>query len=158
MSYETDSKDKRNDAIDFLVDGYQDVVTKINPETGQLEKVAEYNPKIPWYQGHNINRPFGPYAKKIEKWENMAEQCKTKMSPEPAEELGRDILLVLNEHKRGVDGKSSETWRDKNNNQASTFQILANKVDRKVYTVKGDAKKTFMDGLLGRDGSEAREE
>ncbi len=88
----------------------------------------------------------------------MAVQCQTKMSPEAADELSRDILLVLNEHKRGVDGKSSETWRDKNNNQSSTFQILANKTDRKVYTVQGDAKKTFMDGLMGRDGAEAREE
>ena len=158
MSYESDSKDKRNDAIDFLIDGYQDVSWKQNPETGELEKVAEFNPKIPWYQGHNINAPFGIYAKKIEKWENIAEQCKTMMSPEPAEELAKDALLILNEHKRGVDGKSSETWRDKNNNQASTFQILANKTDRKIYTVNGEAKKSFLSGLLGNDGESERQE
>lgn len=156
MSY--NAPEKRNDAIDFLIDGMQDVVEKQNLETGEMEKTLEFNPKIPWYQGHNINRPFGEYARKIEKWENNAKLCKTKMSPEPAEELARDIILKLNEYKRGIDGKSSETWRDKNNNQSSTFQILADKTDRKLYNVKGDGKKTFLDGLLGRQASQEREE
>jgi|APSaa5957512535_1039671.scaffolds.fasta_scaffold03151_21 hypothetical protein len=156
MSY--NSEEKRNDAIDFLIDSFQEVKEKRNLETGELEKVAEFNPKIAWFQAHNINKPFGRYAMLIERWENLAVKCYSMMSPEPAAELAKDILLKLNEHKRGVDGKSSETYRDDKNTQASTFQILANKKQEKIYTVKGEAKKSLMDGILGREGREGVEE
>ena len=155
MSY--NAEEKRNDAIDFLIDSFQEVKDRRNLETGEIERVAEFNPKIAWFQAHNINRPFGIYAKLLEKWENLAVKSHSMMSPEPAEEMAKDIMLKLNEHKRGVDGKNSETFRDNNNNQASVFQILSNKKEEKIYTVKGDAKKSFLDGLLGNDGDKERE-
>lgn len=126
-------------------------------ETGVIENTLQYNPNIAWFQAHNINRPFGNYAKLLERWANLAVKCYSNMSPEPAAELAKDILLKLNEHKRGIDGKSSETYRDKHNNQASIIQILADKKREVKYTIKEDAKKSFMDGLLGREGSEESE-
>ncbi len=159
MSFDEERNEaKRNDAIDFLIESFQEVKDKQNLETGQMERVSEFNPKIAWYQGHNINASFGRYAMLIERWENLATKCFSMMSPEPAAELAKDILLKLNEHKRSVDAKSSETWRDKDNSQSSVFQILANKKVEKVYTVHGDAKRSFMDGILGKDVRKEQEE
>ena len=62
MSYESDTKDKRNDAIDFLIDGYQDVTWKINPETGEREKVAEFN------ADENIMAPLHAFQLPVEKF------------------------------------------------------------------------------------------
>ena len=155
MSY--NAEEKRNDGIDFLIDSFNEITETRNLETGKMERVLEHNPKIAWFQAHNINRPFGIYAKLLEKWENLSIKAHSMMSPEPAEELAKDIILKLNEHKRGIDGKNSETYRDENNTQSSVFQILTNKEEKKTYTVKGDVKKSFMDGLLGREGEEERD-
>jgi len=153
----SNSEEKRNDVIDFLIDSFKEVTSARNIETGVVENTLQYNPKIAWFQAHNINQSFGNYAKLLERWENLATKCYSMMSPEPAAELAKDILLKLNEHKRGIDGKSSETYRDKHNTQSSVFQTLANKKQERIYTVKGDAKKSFMDGLLGRDGTDESE-
>ena len=159
MSYDAErNEEKRNDAIDFLIDSFQEVKDRTNPDTGETERVSEFNPKIAWFQAHNINASFGRYAMLLERWENLATKCYSMMSPEPAAELAKDIMLKLNEHKRGIDGKSSETWRDKNNSQSSVFQILSNKRQEKVYTVHGDAKNSFLDGLLGKEARREQEE
>ena len=34
------------------------------------------------------------------------------------------------------------------------FQILANKKQEKIFTVNGEMKKSFMDGLLGKEKRE----
>ncbi len=161
MSFESGNygnEEKRNDAIDFLIDSFQEVKERRNTETGEIERVLEINPEIAWYQAHSISMPFGEYARKLKRFENLAKRCHSMMSPDAADEMVRDIMLKVDEFKRSIDGLSSQTYRDKNNTQSSVFQILANKRQEKIYTIHGDAKKSFMDGLLGKEARQEQEE
>jgi hypothetical protein len=152
-----EDSEKRNDVIDFLIDGMQDIKS-VEQEDGSVRRETEFNPEIAWYKGHMINQPFGRHALMIKQVENLAREAQYFMSPERAEEISSGILSIVESYKRSIDAKSSETYKDANNNQTSLVQLLGKNKQERMYTVKGDAKKTFMDGLLGRDGQAESEE
>ena len=53
MSFDEERNEaKRNDAIDFLIESFQEVKDKQNLETGLMERVSEFNPKIAWFQAN----------------------------------------------------------------------------------------------------------
>ena len=66
--------------------------------------------------------------------------------------IRRQIYGIIESYKRSIDAKSSESRRDENNAQSTLIdKINRNKIE-KIYSVKGEAKKSFMSGMLGRDG------
>ncbi len=72
--------------------------------------------------------------------------------------IRKQIFGIIDSYKRSIDAKSSESRRDANNSQSTLIdKINRNKVE-KMYTVKGEAKKSFMAGMLGRDGQQEAEE
>ena len=152
-----EDESRRNDVIDFLIDGMQDVNEKINDD-GTKEKVATFNPEIAWFKGHIINQPFGRHALLIKRFEHLAKQCFNYMYYDRAVVMSQGILDIVDDYKRSIDAKSSEIWKDANNSQSSLVHILSrNKVERQ-YTLKGDTKRTMMDGILGRDKNKDEEE
>jgi len=65
--------------------------------------------------------------------------------------FAEQITEIVKSFKYSIDAKSSESIRDVNNTQSTLIdKINRNKIE-KAYTIKGDAKKSFMDGLLGRE-------
>lgn len=157
MSMVPNSEERRNDALDFITDGMKEIVEQPNDQ-GMLEKVIIFNPDIAWYKGHVINKPFGRMALQIKNLERLAKECKNFMSPDPAKEMEESIMRVVDAYKRSVDAKSSETYKDKHNTQSSLIHILNKNKVEKQYTVKGDAERTFLSGLLGRQAQAERDD
>ena len=153
MIPETDQQ--RNDGLDFLIDGYQDLIFEKQPD-GTITQKWAFNPDIPWFQGHMINQPFGRHALFIKRLDTLAKWCYYFMSPERAKEISQGLLDIRDEYKRSIDGKSSETYRDKDNNQSSLLNLLFNRTIERKYQVKGVDEKSFIDGILHRD--KAREQ
>jgi hypothetical protein len=147
-----DESEKRNDAIDFLLDGMKEV-NIVQNDDGTISRVAEFNPDIAWYKGHMINQPFGRCALLIKRVEHLSDQAEFFMSPKRASALTRGLRTVIESYKRSIDAKSSETYKDKENTQSSLIHILSKNKIEKQYTLKGDRKKTFMDSVMGRDSA-----
>ncbi len=147
-----DESEKRNDAIDFLIDGMSEI-REVQQADGTTQRISEFNPEIAWYKGHIINQPFGRFALYLKRFENMAQQAYSHMSPDRARIMEKGILNIVEENKRSVDAKSSETYKDKQNTQSALIHILSKNKVEKQYTLKGDAKKSFIDGIMGREAA-----
>ncbi len=152
-----EDENRRNDVIDFLIDGMQDVTEK-TLDDGTTEKVSTFNPEIAWFKGHIINQPFGRHALLIKRFEHLAKQCFNYMYHDRAVVMSSGILDIVDDYKRSIDAKSSEIYKDPQNTQSALVHILSrNKVERQ-YTLKGDAKRSMMDGIMGRDKNKDEEE
>ena len=141
-----------NDVVDFLIEASKK--KEIIEKDGK--NVTEYliNAKTIWYKTQNIHsNMFGAYAKSLEVLANMALDAFNHMSKEQANMLGNQIIRIIDAHNYGIDAKSSETVRDKNNNTSNVLHILTHKTIEKKYNVKGEGKKTLLDGMLGRQGA-----
>lgn len=147
-----DESEKRNDAIDFLIDGMQEI-TEVERDDGSYEKVSTFNPEIAWFKGHMVNQPFGRHALYIKRTEHLARQAREFMSPDRARIIHQGLMDIVDDYKRSIDAKSSETWKDKDNTQSSLIHILSKNKIEKQYTVKGNKSKTFMDAVMGRDAA-----
>ncbi len=152
-----DESEKRNDAIDFLIDGMQDVI-QVKQDDGTIKRETQFNPEIAWYKGHIINQPFGRHALYIKRTEHLARQAHFHMSPDRATNIETGLLDIVEDYKRSIDAKSSETWKDKVNSQSALIHILSKNKVEKVYSVKGAAKKTLLDGIMGRDAAQDEED
>jgi len=152
-----DESEKRNDVIDFLIDGMQKW-TDVEQDDGTFKKQAVFDPEIAWYKGHIINQPFGRHALLIKQTENLADQAQFFMTPERANVIKHGLIQIVESYKRSIDAKSSETWKDKNNTQSALIHILSKNKQEKLYTIKGDAKKSFLDGIMGREGEDNKED
>ena len=151
-----EDEQKRNDAIDFLIDGMQDII-KVEQPDGSYKLETRFNPEIAWYKGHMINQPFGRCALYIKRLEHVAELAENFMFSGRALILKKGIMLIVEEYKRSIDAKSSETWRDKNNSQSALIHLLSrNKTERQI-TLKEDAKRSILDDWLGKDKNKEEE-
>lgn len=128
-------------------------INTIQHDDGRIEQELVFNPDIAWFKGHMVNRPFGRCALKIKEVEHLGNEALFHMSPARAMNLREGLLNIVERNKRSIDAKSSETYKDENNNQSSLIQMLNKDKQEKLYTVKGDAKKSIMDGILGRDSA-----
>ena len=152
----TDQK-THNDLIDILIEGSQDIVT-VETEDGKLTEQLRLNPEILYWSTRIVNSPnFGRFVFELKEFERLAKSSYNNMMPRRAKVISDEILSIVESFKRSIDGKSSESRLDKNNTSATLIdKINRNKVE-KYYNVKGEAKKSFMDGLLGRQGEEERD-
>lgn len=149
------NEQNRNDIFDFLVDGMHEKKERLNPETGMIEKINEFNPRVAWAKSHIINQPFGRHEFWRQNLEALAYTVHHYMYHDRAEEVKQGLLLICNSYDRSIDAKSSEIWRDKHNTQSSLVHVLTrNKVERDVR-IKGDKAtglaKTFG---FGKDNDE----
>ncbi len=152
-----DDSEKRNDAIDFLVDGFKEL-EDVQQDDGTIAKEYVFNHEIPYYQGHLINQPFGRYVLMIKRTESLAEDAKDFMCADRAENVSSGLTRLIKAHKRSIDAKSSETYKDAKNNQSALIQILSKDKQERLYTVKGDVKNSIMDGILGRNAQSDSED
>lgn len=151
MIPEQDQQQKDN--LDFLSQSYNDTILEKQSD-GTLKPTYYFNSEVPWFQGHLINQPFGRYALYIKRLETLAAWCFEHMTPERAEGISKGLLMIRDEHKRSVDGKSSETYRDKENNQNALLNMLFNKTVERKYRIDGlEDKRSIVDAILHKDRS-----
>lgn len=140
-----------NDLIDFMTDACQ-TIEEIELQDGTTQKQLVLNPHKVWLKTHNVNSPtFGRYTFIRELLGNLAMQCDDFMCLKRAKVLAKHINEYGDALDFSIDAKSSECLRDKNNTQNTLVDKLGHTKVEKQYTIRGDAKKTFMQGVFGRD-------
>ena len=132
------NEQNRNDIFDFLVDGMHEKKERMNPETGLIEMVNEFNPRVAWAKSHIINQPFGRHEFERQNLEGLANLAFHYMSYEAAVILREGILMLCTAYDRSIDAKSSEIYKDKHNTQSALVHILSKNKVEKQLTLKGD--------------------
>lgn len=152
-----ETQKSHNDVMDLIVDACQ-TVQDIRQLDGSVQRQMVLDPERAWWKTNLVNSPtFASFAFALKEFERLAHDCYDNMSLERAEALARQIQDIGKDFRYSIDAKSSESLRDKQNTQATLIdKVQKNKVE-KAYTIKGEAKKTFMDGVFGRDREENEE-
>lgn len=147
-----ENEQEHESIIDFLTDACK-TFKKMQTVDGKEVITPMIDPKRVFYKTHNINSNyFARNVLELEQMENLAEQAEYHMSKPRAEVIKQQILDWCASYKYSYDAKNSESRFDKNNSQLSLLAMLNKSKQEKVLTVKGEAKKTFLDSLLGREG------
>lgn len=153
-----ESQKHYNDVIDLLTEACQDVV-ETEQADGSRQKSLVINPKKAWWKTNIINSPYaGRFAFELEELERLASLCRRFMSKERAEDMEKQIMDLCASFRYSIDAKSSESQRDKNNAQSTLIDKLIRNKQEKIYSVKGEGKKAFLESILGRDSEREKEE
>lgn len=134
-------------------------IESVRQPDGHVERQLVSDPKKVWYKTQIVNSPtFGNMAFELETLESKRLQCYNHMSQPRAAVMDQQLEGIILSFQYSIDAKSSESLRDKNNTQSTLIdKVNRNKIE-KAYTIKGEAKKTFIDGMMGRDGSREGDE
>jgi hypothetical protein len=142
------------------------LITSANTKTtsvfrpdGTIETTSELDNEALFWETQNINsNTFGNFVKDYKDLESLKEDafnhmCATRAQPF-ADHLGRSTQSF----RYGVVGKSSETMRDKRNNQQNMIdKVKANKQQR-VISVEEEAKRGLTESILGIEKKRALED
>lgn len=139
------------DVIDLIIDGCGEQVV-VTDKQGNSIIEQRLNTDKAYYKTQLVNYPgFSRFVLELENLKSMAKLCKYHMSSKRAAVLSEQILAYVNSFKLSIDAKSSESLRDIHNTQSPLIHVLTrNKIERS-YTVEEEAKKTFLEGVFGRD-------
>ena len=149
---------EHNDVIDVLSDAFK-VIKRVEQPDGSIEEQLVINPRIVWYKTQNIaSNTFGRMALELENLRAKMDECFFNMSQPRAIVTSNQLAGVVQAIERSIDAKSSETKRDSNNALSNLIDKLNKKTSERMYTVKGDAKKSLFDGFLGREREREGEE
>lgn len=146
-----DGQPKYNDLIDIIVEAAKQVKQKREVD-GTLTDYVSVDSEIVWWKTGSINSPsFSRMALELKEWERMSEECYSNMTKARAEQYSAIITKIGLSYRRSIDAKSSENMRDRINSQSTLIdKINRNKVE-KVYTAKGELKRSALDAIMGRD-------
>lgn len=151
MSTMPETEQLHQDIVAFLIQGSKTLHDTVG-EDGLPRLESIINSKKIWYQTHLINSDmFGRLAYLIEEFANMAIDTYNHMCYEMASVLSNQIMQKIQSYYFSIDAKSSESVRDKHNTQGTLLHVLTKNKVEKHYNITGNAKRTFMDGMMGRD-------
>ncbi len=152
-----ESEKDHSGVIDFITDACKVLREVEGPDGKLLEQLVLDTERVYW-KTHNVASPyFGRSVLELKQFENCALDCFDHMSFPRAQVLAKQITQGVLAYKYSIDAKSSESQRDKNNASMTLVDKLNKNKSEHVYTVKGDAKRTIMDGILGRDAEKDQE-
>ena len=155
MSVDVEKKD--NDIIDLINTAAHHMEQVERDGVTQPELVLD--PESLYWSTRSVNSDtFGRFVYELKNLESLAYEAKNHMSPERASSFSGQIFRLVNAYKKSIDGKASESRRDSKNSQLTLIDKLSKNKQERVYTVHGDAKKSFLDGILGKDGEQERED
>lgn len=145
------------DLIDLLVESSQ-VITERTEQDGTVTRSLDLDPEKLYWSTRMVNSDkFGRFVLVLKKFEQKAQECRNSMSAPRAKIVSDWILGMIKNYKYSIDGKSSESILDKNNKSGTLVHLISKNKQEKMYTVKGDMKKSFMAGLMGGEGDSERD-
>jgi len=150
MSFQETQKEV-SDLIDVIVKAAHNV-EEVKQDDGSIARELVLNPESLWWKTGLINSPtFGRFAFILKEWERQAVDVFDNTYIDRAVEFAKDIMDIGKSFRSSIDAKSSESLRDKNNTQATLVDKIIRKRVERAYTLKGQAGKSVLDGVLGRD-------
>lgn len=142
---------KYNDLIDVIIQAAQEN-KEVEQKDGTIQIETVLNPEIIWWKTGSVNsNTFSRLALELKEWERMSVEAFSHMTKERARVFAHQVIDIGTSYRRSIDAKSSESQRDKDNSQSTLIdKINRNKIE-KVYTAKGEMKKSIFDGIMHRD-------
>jgi hypothetical protein len=143
-------QDKRlQDIVDLLSESAQDYVSYVD-ENGDVKQKLQIDPEKLYWGTRIVNSPFfGRFVLVLKRLEQKGHECKNNMSLPRAINMAEDIIEMVKGHKYSIDGKSSESIRDKNNTQGTLLHLLARQKIEKEFVMKDGKTKGFLSGMVG---------
>ena len=141
------------DFVDAVIESWKtERIIENKDGESKIERVIDE--RRAYWQMHHIGTPFlGEFSLERENLENLFKNAYYHMTAHRAEVLQKQGLLLCQAYDYSIDAKSSECMRDKNNTNQTLIQMLARAKIERQYTLKEEAKKSMMDGFLGRDAA-----
>ena len=153
MSYQPEDNNLR-DIIDILSEGAQDWHEYVD-ENGDIQRKLEIDPEKLYWSTRIVNSPFfGRFILILKRLEQKAHECKNNMSLPRAINMSTDIIAMVKGYKYSVDGKASESIRDKNNTQGTLLHLIRKQSIEREYIAKNEKSKALLGGLLGNHKEE----
>ena len=145
-----ENQKEHSDVVDFLTDACK-VLKDVKDPNGIIHQELVLDTKRVWCKTQSVNSNyFGRNTVELEQYENFADECYFHMSGPRAQVLSAQIRAGCMPYRYSIDAKSSESQRDAHNAQMTLIDKLNKNKTEKVYTLKGDAKRSMMDGILGK--------
>ncbi len=147
-----------NDVLDLLVDACQTVQTVRNLD-GTISQTMMLDPEKTWWKTHIVNSPtFARFAYELKEFERMGKEAVFFMPADRAAVIQMQINEIGMDYRYSIDAKSSESLRDHQNTQPTLLDKMQRNRIEKAITLKGDLKRSMMDGWLGREAEKDQEE
>ena len=119
---------------------------------GKIQKQLMLDPESIYWATRSINsNTFGRFVYELKNLESLAHQAKNHMMPQRAQVFQDYILRLVDSYKKSVDGKASESVRDKHNSQLTLIDKLAKNKQERVYTMKDEMKRSLWSGLMNKE-------
>ena len=145
-----ESEKDHSGVIDFLTDACK-VLKDIEGPDGKIIQQLVLDSERVYWKTHNVaSNYFGRSVLELKQFETCAIQAFNHMSAPRARILSKQIIDDVLNYKYSIDAKSSESQRDKNNSSMTLIDKLNKNKSEHIYTVKGEARRTIIDGILGR--------
>lgn len=118
---------------------------------GKEQQVTEIDNEGIFWQTQNVSSPyFGAFVKKYKDLESLKDDCYNHMSPSMARVFAGQLERAVQSYRSGIEGKSSETVLDHNNNKQNLIDKIKENKQTNIYRVKEDVKKSMFDGFFGK--------
>ena len=129
--------------------------TTFKPD-GTAETVSELDNEALFWETQNINsNTFGNFVKDYKDLESLKADAFNHMCITRAQPFADHLERSTQSFRYGIVGKSSETMRDKRNNQQNMIdKVKANKQQR-IISVEEDVKRGLKESILGIEKKEA---
>ena len=146
-----EGQQKYTDLVDIVISSSSKTVD-VPQKDGSVTKEQIIDEDTLWWKTLSVSaNTLGRMAFELKEWERTAFLAFNNMCRERAKQIAEEIVEVGTSYRRSIDSKSSESQRDKDNSQSTLIdKINRNKIE-KVYTAKGEAKRSMLEGFLGRD-------
>jgi len=149
MSVEED--DHLKDLIALINFGSHNVVEKVD-ENGVMRRTLELDPRRIYYTTRLVNSQFlGRAVVKFLELKKLADEAINFMTPKRAEIAKKDLMTRFDNFHYGIDAKSSETVRDKDNNQSSLLHLIRKEKIEKELKFSDQKSQKMLSKWLGKD-------
>jgi hypothetical protein len=139
------------DTLGLLALGAQERV-EFEDDDGRMRTRLEADPEISFWQSQMVNSPhLGEAVVKFKRLEQKALECRHFMTIKRAIITEKLLLAWYKHYRYGIVSKSSETVRDKDNNQDSLIHVLRKQTVQREFNTKDTKSAKMLSGWLGRN-------
>ena len=141
--------DHLKDVIDLLNFASHDYVDE-EQESGEMKSILKLNPKRLYYSTRLVNTTqLGEAVVKFLGLEKLAKEATNFMTQKRAAIARKDLMARFSNYHYGIDAKSSETSRDKDNNQSSLLHLIRKEHVEKEFKAQDAKSQKLLASWLG---------
>jgi hypothetical protein len=136
------------DVIDLLSHASHEKIEKIDENDRPYIDSSVDHEHYYWGTRMVNTQHLGEAVVKFKRLEQKANEAKYFMTAGRAKVAREYIMALYMQYKYGIDSKSSETSRDKDNNQSSLLHLIRKQTVEKEFTAKNDKTRKLLSGFL----------